>query len=375
MTKNELIEKMLGNPLQFDNNDFQAFVESYKQSNNKYNLQEAFSDLRSCVKRIYDMNEEQLRETSNANTGRIGKLNKRSTRIRQENYYKKVAKQKQNKTYKRIYAEGDSWFLFPIFVKDIIDWLEEKDEYLIYSDAYGGDWITNIIYEGQYIEGLTIHSPDIFLISGGGNDLVGNNRMAVMVTNSGTEPVKYTKEELSGEFGIELAEKLFEAQKYVKKEFYSFILTMKAQYTILFKGIYQNTDKYKNLISITQGYAYPYPKNGVNLSLSLQPIVNWFLDSGQWLFRPLMIKGIIDKDLQRNIIMFFIYEFNRMFMEIANNPDFPNVYHIDCRGIPKSEKDWYDELHLKSGAYKSVASLYRLVIDCGDRNTLPKVIC
>jgi hypothetical protein len=139
-----LIEKMLNKPLEFNSTDFDALIASYKLPNDKYDVQDALKDFRECVRNIYDLNEDRLKETSHANTGMLGKLNRRSTHIRQKEYFKRVENQKPGKKYIRIYAEGDSWFLFPTFVKDVIDWLEEKDTYLIYSDAYGGDWITNI---------------------------------------------------------------------------------------------------------------------------------------------------------------------------------------------------------------------------------------
>lgn len=358
-----LFDKMLSKPLEFDSNDFETLILSYLSPlTNKYNVQEALKDLRECVRQIYDLNEESLRQTSNANTGTIGKLNRRSTRLRQKNYFKRIVNQKPDMQYIRIYAEGDSWFLFPTFVKDIIDWLEKNENYPIYSDAYGGDWITNILYEGQYIEALSIHAPDVFLISGGGNDLVGNNRMAVMVSSSGNQKPKHNEQTLT-HLKEEERKLILMSQKYITKDFYAFIWTMKAQYTLLFKGIYNNTSKFSDMVSITQGYAYPYPKKGNNFSwrYPIQPIVNSFLGTGKWLFRPLMIKGILDTQLQRAIVMTFIYEFNEMLIDVARN--FINVYHIDCRDIPKRQEDWFDELHLKSHKFKEVAARFKDLID------------
>ena len=356
---------MLKHPLQFNATDFDALMQSYLSVNGKYDVKEAFGDFRECVRHIYDLNEDRLKETSNANTGNLGKLNRRSHAKRQQEYFKRIENQKPNQQYIRIYAEGDSWFLFPTFVKDIIDWLSEHKHYLIYSDAYGGDWITNIIYEGQYIEALTIHSPDVFLISGGGNDLVGNERMSVMVRRMEQEEQerKHTAATLSHINNPEQRELILAAQPYITKAFYAFIWTMKAQYTMLFHGLYHNTDRFNHMISITQGYAYPYPKKGNNFSLRypLQPIVNSFLGTGKWLFRPLMIKGIIDEKLQRAIVMAFIYEYNEMLLEVAKK--FTNVHHMDLRDIPLSEDDWYDELHLKSHKYKEVAMRFKKLID------------
>lgn len=359
---NTLLEQMLKNPLGFTATDFTNLIASFKSEDGIYDVQTGMHDLRECIRRIYNVNEERLRETSNANSGPLGMLNRRSTEKRQKAYFKRVENQKPGKKYIRIYAEGDSWFLFPTFVKDIIDWLEENDHYLIYSNAYGGDWITNIIYEGQYIEGLSVHAPDVFLISGGGNDLVGNSRMATMVSRTDDQQPRHTAQTLA-HLSPEERQLILSAQPHITHNFYAFIWTMKAQYTLLFKGLYENTTKFKHMISITQGYAYPYPKKGNNFSLKypLQPIVNSFLSSGQWLFRPLMIKGILDTNLQRAIVMAFIYEFNEMLKDVTNQ--FQNVYHIDCRDVPKTQEDWYDELHLKSHKFKEVAARFQQLID------------
>lgn len=358
---NPLLQTLLNSPLTFTDAQFQQLINSGI----------TFTDLRACIGTIYGLNESQLRETSNANTGVLGFLNRRSTAIRQKRYFEKNANQESGKKYVRIYAEGDSWFQFPVFVKDIIDWLDEREDYLIYSDAYGGDWITNIIYEGQYVEGLKTHDPDVFLISGGGNDLVGNSRMAVMVDKQGSGIPKYTAQNpLPNGISTEESESIMLAQPYITKQFYAYLWVMKAQYTLLFNDFYAADSPHKHILSITQGYAYPHPKKGANYSLNLlQPIVNSFLKSGQWLFRPLMIKGIRDPKLQKAIVLTFIYEFNMMLIDVGSN--YPNVHHIDCRNIPQSQSDWYDELHLKSYKFEEAANLFAHLINTKGRFSSP----
>jgi hypothetical protein len=375
--QNPYLKKLLSEPLHFSNEDFEALISRYRQPNGQYNTETAFADMRYCIRKIYDLNENRLQEASNANQGTIGKLNKRSTKIRKKRYFKRISQQKEGDKKVRIYCEGDSWFLFPVFVKDVIDWLSQRKDYLIYSDAYGGDWITNIIYEGQYIEAISTHCPDVFLISGGGNDLVGNNRLAIMVNANQNQTPKYSQNNPLQDPTLSEKEKnmIMRAQPYITKEFYAFLLVMKIQYTLLFKNLYSNRSKHKNMISITQGYAYPYPKQGSDFSwrYPLQPLVNRFIDSGKWLFRPLMIKGIINPELQQSIVGTFLYEFNALLMDLANSPEFPNLYHIDCRSVATKPTDWHDELHLKSHVYKKVALLFEKTIDHRHEN-LPKII-
>jgi hypothetical protein len=365
MTKNDLIDAILHYPLSF-NQDMLNELISRKLS---------FQDIRECVRRIYDLSEGQLVETSNANTGMAGKLNSRSNKKREKIFYKRVLKQKPGTGYKFIYAEGDSWFQFPVFIKDILDWLKERKDYILYSEASGGDWITNIIFEGQYIPALSVYRPQFFLISGGGNDLVGNNRLAMMVQRNYNVP-KYagTGDIRDPSLNEEQKERIIRAQPHITKEFYAFIWMMKAQYLLLFSKLYSPHSTQKDVICITQGYDYVIPDKRIGFSLRypLQPMVNYFLGNGQWLYRPLMLRGIFERELQKDLVMTFIYEFNQMFISIAQDFLFKNVYHIDCRGLAKPG-DWYDELHYKSHIYHRVAKAYEYIIE-NHENNISKVI-
>jgi hypothetical protein len=193
-----LLQKMIAKPLKFNENDFNALIESYIKNdpcaptNNKkiYDTQTAFKDFREYFKKLYDLNEENLKEASNTKEGSIGWFNKKVSAIRKDKFYERLEKlskkilqtpDNNKKNYILIYAEGDSWFQF--INKDVIDWLCENENYLVYTDAFAGDWINNIIYEEQYVDGISTFIPDVFLISGGGNDLVGHNRLAMMVEN------------------------------------------------------------------------------------------------------------------------------------------------------------------------------------------------
>jgi hypothetical protein len=53
-----------------------------------------------------------------------------------------------------------------------------------------------------------------------------------------------------------------------------------------------------------------------------------------------------------------IDEVNEMFIGLARRKEFPQLYHIDCREVAQNKDDWFDELHLKSDAFKIVASAY-----------------
>jgi hypothetical protein len=296
----------------------------------------------------------------------IGRFNRRSTSKRKKRFNNKIKRLKEGDKYKIIYAEGDSWFQFPFFVRDIIDWLSRNKQYLIYSDAYGGDWITNIIYESQYVPALSVLRPRYFLISGGGNDLVGNSRLAIMVRKDYNQP-KYPDPSFIHDPSLNQYHKemIMKAQNHITKEFYAFLWAIKAQYLLFFRGFYSPESTQKDIITISQGYDYAIPGERFNWSLRypFQPAVNKALDNGCWLQRPLKLRGIFDEDLQRALVMTFIFEFNQIFISIANNPWLKNVYHVDCRDLAKSRRSWYDELHYKSHVFKKVAKAYEFIIE------------
>jgi metacaspase-1 len=73
----------------------------------------------------------------------------------------------------KLLAEGDSWFLYPILLKDIIDNLSA--DYAIYSMAAAGDTLENMVRSTAHFEALIAeHKFDGFLLSAGGNDIAGD---------------------------------------------------------------------------------------------------------------------------------------------------------------------------------------------------------
>jgi hypothetical protein len=330
--------------------------------------------LRKVLYRLFDINE--IKNESDSDEGILGRFNKKDQVARNKKYFQKI-KEGHRKLSDNvvILAEGDSWFQFPrVFlridpVKDIVDWLIDDEKYAVYSLAEGGDWLANIFYSGDYIEELPKISPDVFLISGGGNDLVGNNRLATMVVNPNLEGLRdiHTDPVLKRLLTLRESDEEINLEKYKKglsfisEEFINFLNLYFIQYFIFLYSL-ANVDKYKKMIMITQGYDYalPYDSNR-GFWLSVQRITNEFTDTGHWLAQPLNMKGITNKADQEAIVYTMIYEFNEMLIKLANFKGLPRVFHIDCRGYA-DEEDWFDELHLKSKGFKDIAKVYKYCI-------------
>ncbi len=321
--------------------------------------------LERLSRRIFDVNEGTILNGSESNLGFLGRLNRMSRKRREKRYFRRINRGFRAKEgNKVILAEGDSWFEFPYFVTDIIDWLSKVGNYAIISRAGAGDWLSNMIWSGEYVESFPVHSPDVFLISGGGNDMVGEDRLTTMIC--GPDVGIELKEDWFGQIPTDDPEIKF-GRRYLTRDFYAFLNLVRLQYYIMFTNI---AKKYPDTRIITQGYDFAIPSAAIHWDLSPQPLLNWFLGSGSWLRRSFMLKGIVDAEIQRCVVKAMIHEFNEMMVGIANAKRgtayrFPTVHHIDCRGIV-DEHGWYDELHPKSPYFEKIACLYQKCIDADD---------
>src|SRR5262249_19945782 len=71
-------------------------------------------------------------------------------------------------------SEGDSWFLFPFLLKDVIEQL--FGDFNIWSVAAAGDTLQNMVLdEPEYMDALASQAGNVraFLFSGAGNDFLG----------------------------------------------------------------------------------------------------------------------------------------------------------------------------------------------------------
>ncbi len=350
-TKEILIEELIKNPEDFNNAQI-----------NKLFHDETFSqeDLRPILLRLFDKNDEKIKNDSEANLGALGKWNRKSFLKREKLFWKRI---NLGNVSKLILAEGDSWFEYPKFINEIIDQLNRRKDYAISSLAYGGDWISNILYEQQYIEELSVIKPDVFLISGGGNDIAGGNRLAQLV---------HKRKEIDIPQNIDLDSKQGKLQFSdicFNNEFFTLLRLFKLQYKLLFKNLELKTDKFKNLKIITQGYDYAIPSSekgfGINIFRIARPITNWLMNNGKWLKTPLLMRGYNDSKEQTAIVFGVIEHFNEMLIEVG--AEYDNVYHIDSRGAVNVNKGWYNELHPKSSEFKKIASVFEKCIESTDK--------
>ena len=153
----------------------------------------------------------------------------------------------------------------------------------------------------------------MFLISGGGNDILGDYRLAQLVTqraNITSHTINLDTHEGKIEFS-ELA---------LNKEFASLMHLLKIQYILLFESIAIKTgdtnNKFKNLKIITQGYDYAIPSANLGFGF-FRAITNKIMGNGKWLKTPLIMRGYNSQKERVAIIHGMMEEFNKMLIEVG----------------------------------------------------------
>ncbi|MBI1780412.1 MAG: hypothetical protein HYR66_03475 [Sphingobacteriales bacterium] len=358
------------------------------------------NDLREIVVRVFDMDEKSLLKKA-AVTGFTAYVNKLKNNQRSSRYKSKIKsdseKFRTNPLYKIVLAEGDSWFNYPLILSDVLDFVSMEPNIALYSVAEGADWFLNMINKREYVEGLGIHNPHFFLLSGGGNDIVGLSRVAVIVNRSEDDTpfasnewvrllVKRYFDDDDIENKMELPqtasfskERLLRGVKHLNKDYFALLMLFKVQYHYVIgklligekdnDGKFKNS-KYRNLKIITQGYDYPIPDSNDGLGIDLS---KWYVpllrkvNHGNWLRMPLLIKGVPEKN-HKDVMYAMIFLFNEMMIDVAKdfceiikehypeNPA-PRVFHVDNRGIVP-ESGWTDELHPTPKYFQKVARLF-----------------
>lgn len=215
----------------------------------------------------------------------------------------------------RIVSEGDSWFQYPFLLDDVIDQL--WDDYAIFSLDAAGDLLTDMVKQGEVIAAVIAERPDVVLLSGGGNDLLGEARLARVLPPF--DPKREARDYLGDLFEAHLATVLKAYEEVVQR-----VRAAAADTAIVLH---------------TYDYALP--------------------NAGRWLGKPMASIGIVDTALQRAIVRCCIDRFEIELGRMAARH--ANIALVDCRGAVDAAQ-WHDELHPTSGGFASVAWRFRTAI-------------
>ncbi len=220
-------------------------------------------------------------------------------------------------------SEGDSWFQHPHpSVKDTIDHLMQY--YNIHSLGAAGDRLRNFFEKAEYAKAIEKLQPQFLLLSGGGNDILGEKFKDFLANN-----VQQEKAERQPEL-------------FMTKSFYEELEKLSQIYESIFS---HNKARHPNLKIICHGYDYIIPLNATNKG---------------WLGRYMIAKGIQKQSTRENLIRKLIDMFNEKLRTAAKKYD--NAFYVDLRTTVKRNQ-WYDEIHPNSNGFQDVAVKIMRVID------------
>ncbi len=395
----ELLDSLWVNPTSFFNNNdtnWRMLCSDLQHIN--------MQKLSQITSSIYSGTNPMIENASLSSEGLLGSLNKSSHEKKIKRFKKKYTKEFSNKKLfpnnKIVLVEGDSWLEYPLFLHEITDNLISQENLAVYSLASGGDWAANIVYSGEYQQEYLSIKPDVFLISGGGNDIVEEHRLTNLITdnpiskndvflkdyeeyvvlrqnnkpvpmcNANFCPIEYqlftdSISRFTNNVNVSELKKIVNGRRYLNTNFYRWLVTFKLEYKILFESLQKlDSTHFDSLKIITQGYDYAIPNSKKKFGVRL------LMENGKWLKKPLETIGITDQYTQESIIMAIMFDFNEMLIELGKEYD--NIYHVDVRGFTKFLEThdnktpgsyWYDELHPNNKVFNQIAQTYIAIIN------------
>lgn len=236
-----------------------------------------------------------------------------------------------------VIAEGDSWFDYPFH--DVLRILEDDHAFDVESVAHKGDCLEDMAHApGQFeefarrMEKLLRDGkvPRAILISGGGNDIVGDE-FAILLNHAASSLPTLNQDIVRGVIDVRL----------------------RAAYATLISGTTEIARSYlgRPIPIIIHGYDYPVPDGRGFLG-------GWWLLPGPWLEPGFLRKGYDDLGENTALIGSLIDTFNEMLASLPNHPQFSHVHYLNLRDTLRHDgqykKDWGNELHPTSRGFELI---------------------
>lgn len=212
----------------------------------------------------------------------------------------------------RIVSEGDSWFQHPT-VKEIIDHMLGR--FSVLSLGAAGDDMSDYYRKAEYKSAIEDETPDFFVFSGGGNDLMGGhfddylNQYSDDINNEG-------------------------AARFLNQRFHEKLDELILMYESIFLEL--KTD-FPSVTMLVHGYDYVIARDK---------------KKGRWLGKCMENKGISTNQDKQGIIKVLIDTFNDRLSDLVTSHD--NIEYLDLRGTVK-EYQWHDEIHPNDLGFEQIA--------------------
>ena len=246
----------------------------------------------------------------------VSALNARSNRRREADYKARISGGWKGL---KVLAEGDSWFVYPILLHDIVDNL--SNDYAIYSVAAAGDALDNIVRGAARIEELVQgHGFDAVLLSAGGNEIVGDPLRSYIRPAQASSSAP---------------------DDYITEAFDAFLAGAKARVSGVLDRL---TKRFPRLHIFGHGYDSPSPRR-----------------DGIWL-EPALSSHKIPEAVRGPILGRMIDRYYGMLKEVETQ--FNGQFHVvDCRNAVGTREQWFDELHPLNPGFARAADRFRMEID------------
>ena len=242
-------------------------------------------------------------------------------------------------------AEGDSWFDYPW--NDILSLLEDEHGYDVESVANKGDRVEEMAYIGgqltnfvRRIEKLLRRGviPKAILLSGGGNDVAGDDFHILLNHASSPNPG------LNGDILTGIIDHRIK---------YAYITILSAVTRICEERLG------RKIRILTHGYDYPVPDGRGFWG-------GWLFLPGPWLEPGFREKGYEDMKARMAMTKKIIDRFNEMLLDLSKLSMFSHVKHVDLRGTlptgPTYKKWWDNELHPTELGFSKVTAQFAQAI-------------
>jgi lysophospholipase L1-like esterase len=238
-------------------------------------------------------------------------------------------------------AEGDSWFDYPFH--DVLGMLEDEHNFRVESVAHKGDTVEEMAYDDTQLDGLErkiqhlqndARVPRAFLLSGGGNDIAGQE-FAVLLNHRSSS---------LGTLNPRIVDGIINER--IRFAFLSVIATMTRLSQLYFNRVTP---------IVLHGYSYPVPDGRGYLGGA------WVLP-GPWLEPGFRQKGYLDLEENSAVMVDLIDTFNQMLATIPDEGGLGHVKYLDLRSVLSNElagrvyrRSWENELHPTKSGFESVA--------------------
>lgn len=238
-----------------------------------------------------------------------------------------------------VIAEGDSWFDYPL--NDVLSMLEDEHGFDVEAVAHKGDTVEDMAYAiGQFDDFVRLlekllrqgRVPDAILLSGGGNDIAGDE-FAILINHALSGLPAVNADVVRGVVDVRL----------------------RNAYTFLISGLTEIGNQYldRPIPILLHGYDYAVPDGRGFLG-------GWAFLPGPWLQPGLSQKGHHNLNANKATVRALIDAFNAMLHQVSAMPQFGHVTYVNLRGTLSQgaayKDDWANELHPTKGGFRAIAA-------------------